>query len=200
VQLHLCHCSTKDSVKMIALAKEEGLPVSGETGPHYFTMIDEEIPEDFGNYKMNPPLRGREDKEALIAALQNNVLEAIATDHAPHSKEEKEQSMLKSPFGIVGSETAFALTVTELVRTGKLTMRELVERMSVQPAKILGIKKGSLQVGMAADITIANTEMSYVIDPDRFYSKGKNTPFGGREVYGMICYTIVDGKVVYRNI
>jgi len=185
---------------MIALAKEEGLPVSGETGPHYFTMIDEEIPEDFGNYKMNPPLRGREDKEALIAALQNNVLEAIATDHAPHSKEEKEQSMLKSPFGIVGSETAFALTVSELVRTGKLTMRELVERMSVQPAKILGIKKGSLQVGMAADITIANTEMSYVIDPDRFYSKGKNTPFGGREVYGMICYTIVDGKVVYRNI
>ena len=200
VQLHLCHCSTKDSVKMIALAKEEGLPVSGETGPHYFTMIDEEIPEDFGNYKMNPPLRGREDKEALIAALQNNVLEAIATDHAPHSKEEKEQSMLKSPFGIVGSETAFALTVTELVRTGKLTMRELVERMSVQPAKILGIRKGSLQVGMVADITIANTEMSYVIDPDRFYSKGKNTPFGGREVYGVICYTIVDGKVVYRNI
>ena len=198
-QLHLCHCSTKDSVKMIALAKEEGLPVSGETGPHYFTMIDEEIPEDFGNYKMNPPLRGREDKEALIAALQNNVLEAIATDHAPHSREEKEQSMLKSPFGIVGSETAFALTVTELVRTGKLTMRELVERMSARPAKILGIRKGSLQVGMTADITIANTEMSYVIDPEKFYSKGKNTPFGGKEVYGVICYTIVDGEIVYRN-
>ena len=199
VQLHLCHCSTKDSVKMIALAKEEGLPVSGETGPHYFTMIDEEIPEDFGNYKMNPPLRGKEDKEALIRALQDNVLEAIATDHAPHSKEEKEQSMLKSPFGIVGSETAFALTVTELVRKGKLTMRELVERMSAQPARILGIPKGSLQPGMAADITIADTESSYVIDPEKFYSKGKNTPFGGKEVYGVICHTIVDGEIVYSN-
>lgn len=199
VQLHLCHCSTKDSVKMIALAKEEGLPVSGETGPHYFTMIDEEIPEDFGNYKMNPPLRGKEDKEALIQALQDNVLEAIATDHAPHSKEEKEQSMLKSPFGIVGSETAFALTVTELVRRGKLSMAELVERMSAQPAKILGINKGSLSVGMPADITIADADASYVIDPEKFYSKGKNTPFAGKEVYGVICYTIVDGKIVYRN-
>ncbi len=199
VQLHLCHCSTKDSVKMIALAKEEGLPVSGETGPHYFTMIDEEIPEDFGNYKMNPPLRGKEDKEALIQALQDNVLEAIATDHAPHSKEEKEQSMLKSPFGIVGSETAFALTVTELVRRGKLSMAELVERMSAQPAKILGINKGSLSVGMPGDITIADADASYVIDPEKFYSKGKNTPFAGKEVYGVICYTIVDGKIVYRN-
>jgi len=196
-QLHLCHCSTKDSVKMIALAKEEGLAVTGETGPHYITMTDEEIPEDFGNYKMNPPLRGKEDKEALIRALQENVLEAIATDHAPHSKEEKEQSMLKSPFGIVGSETAFALILTELVRTGKLTMAELVERMSLQPAKILGINKGSLQPGMVADITIADAETSYVIDPEKFYSKGKNTPFAGKTVYGVIRYTIVDGHIVY---
>ncbi len=199
VKLHLCHCSTKDSVKMIALAKAEGLPVSGETGPHYFTMIDEEIPEDWGNYKMNPPLRGKDDKEALILALQDNVLEAIATDHAPHSKEEKEQSMRKAPFGIVGSETAYALTVTELVRTGKLTMTQLVERMSASPAKILGIPKGSLQVGMAADITIADTESSWVIDPERFYSKGRNTPFVGKEVYGKIYYTIADGKIAFRQ-
>ncbi len=199
VKLHLCHCSTKDSVKMIALAKAEGLPVSGETGPHYFTMIDEEIPEDWGNYKMNPPLRGKDDKEALILALQDNVLEAIATDHAPHSKEEKEQSMRKAPFGIVGSETAYALTVTELVRTGKLTMTQLVERMSASPAKILGIPKGSLQVGMAADITIADTESSWVIDPEKFYSKGKNTPFAGKEVYGKIYYTIADGKIAFRQ-
>ncbi len=199
VKLHLCHCSTKDSVKMIALAKAEGLPVSGETGPHYFTMIDEEIPEDWGNYKMNPPLRGKDDKEALILALQDNVLEAIATDHAPHSKEEKEQSMKKAPFGIVGSETAYALTVTELVRTGKLTMTQLVERMSASPAKILGIPKGSLQVGMAADITIADTESSWVIDPEKFYSKGRNTPFAGKEVYGKIYYTIADGKIAFRQ-
>ncbi len=198
VRLHLCHCSTKDSVKMIALAKEEGLPVSGETGPHYFTMIDEEIPEDWGNYKMNPPLRGKEDKEALIKALQDNVLEAIATDHAPHSKEEKEQSMLKAPFGIVGSETAYALTVTELVRTGKLTMIQLVERMSASPAKILGISKGSLAEGMAADITIADTDTAWVIDPEKFYSKGKNTPFTGKEVYGKVYYTIVDGEIAFQ--
>lgn len=199
VQLHLCHCSTKDSVKMIALAKEAGLLVSGETGPHYYTMIDEEIPEDFGNYKMNPPLRGKEDKEALIQALQNNVLEAIATDHAPHSKEEKEQSMLKAPFGIVGSETAYALTVTELVRTGKISMTQLVERMSTSPARILGIPKGSLQEGMAADITIADTTTSYRIDPEKFYSKGKNTPFAGKEVFGQIYYTIVDGEIVFEQ-
>ena len=199
VRLHLCHCSTKDSVKMIAMAKAEGLPVSGETGPHYFTMIDEEIPEDWGNYKMNPPLRGKEDKEALIQALQDNVLEAIATDHAPHSKEEKEQSMLKAPFGIVGSETAYALTVTELIRTGKLTMTQLVERMSVSPAKILGIPKGSLQIDMAADITIADTDTEWTIDPEKFYSKGKNTPFAGKKVYGKVYYTIVDGEIAYHQ-
>ncbi len=199
VQLHLCHCSTKDSVKMIAMAKAEGLPISGETGPHYFTMIDEEIPEDWGNYKMNPPLRGKEDKEALIKALQDNVLEAIATDHAPHSKEEKEQSMLKSPFGIVGSETAYALTVTELVRTGKINMTQLVERMSASSAKILGINKGSLQVGMPADITIADTDTEWTIDPEKFYSKGKNTPFAGKEVYGKIYYTIADGKIAFEQ-
>ena len=197
VRLHLCHCSTKDSVKMIAMAKAEGLPVSGETGPHYFTMIDAEIPRDWGNYKMNPPLRGAEDKEALIRALQDNVLEAIATDHAPHSKEEKEQSMLKAPFGIVGSETAYALTVTELVRTGKISMTQLVERMSASPAKILGINKGSLQVGMAADITIADTDTAWTIDPEKFYSKGKNTPFEGKEVYGKIYYTIADGEIAF---
>lgn len=199
VRLHLCHCSTKDSVKMLALAKKEGLLVSGETGPHYFTMTDEEIPADWGNYKMNPPLRSEEDKEALIHALQENVLEAIATDHAPHSKEEKEQSMLKAPFGIVGSETAYALTVTELVRTGKLTMTQLVERMSASPAKILGIKKGSLQVGMAADITIADTDTAWNINPEQFYSKGRNTPFAGKTVYGKIYYTIVDGKIAFQQ-
>ena len=184
---------------MIALAKAEGLPVSGETGPHYFTMTDEEIPEDFGNYKMNPPLRGAEDKEALIQALQDNVLEAIATDHAPHTPQEKEQTMRKAPFGIVGSETAYALTVTELVRTGKITMWQLVERMSAAPARILGIAKGSLQPGMAADLTIADTDTCWMIDPEKFYSKGRNTPFAGKEVYGKIYYTIADGKVAFRQ-
>ncbi len=199
VQLHLCHVSTKESAKMIAFAKAQGIPVTGETGPHYFTMTDDEIPEDFGNYKMNPPLRTKADKEALIHALEENVLEAIATDHAPHSREEKEQSMLKSPFGIVGLETAYALTVTELVKKNRITMKQLVERMSTSPAKILGISKGSLKPGLAADITIADTESSWIIDPEKFYSKGKNTPFTGKEVYGTVYYTIVDGKVVYKK-
>lgn len=197
VKLHLCHCSTKDSVKMIELAKSAGLSVSGETGPHYFTMTDEEIPRDWGNYKMNPPLRSKEDKEALIKALKDNILEVIATDHAPHSKEEKEQSMRKAPFGIVGSETAYALTVTELLRTGTITMNQLVERMSTSPAKILGINKGSLQVGMPADITIADTDTAWTIDPEKFYSKGKNTPFAGKVVYGKIYYTIADGEIAF---
>lgn len=196
-KLHLCHCSTKDSVKMIEMAKNAGLPVSGETGPHYFTMTDEEIPRDWGNYKMNPPLRSKADKEALIEALKDNILEVIATDHAPHSKEEKEQSMRKAPFGIVGSETAYALTVTELLRTGTITMSQLVERMSTSPAKILGINKGSLQVGMPADITIADTDIAWTIDPEKFYSKGKNTPFAGKVVYGKIYYTIADGEIAF---
>ena len=199
VQLHLCHCSTKGSVRMLCMAKEEGLPVSGETGPHYITMTDEEIPEDSGNYKMNPPLRGKEDKEALIAGLASGVLEAIATDHAPHSLEEKQQSMKKAPFGVVGMETAFALAVTELVKKGHLSMSQLVSRMSMAPAQILGIPKGTLKEGSPADIVIAETEQEYEINPDHFFSKGRNTPFAGKRVYGTVCCTIVDGAVVYEK-
>lgn len=199
VQLHLCHCSTKGSIRMLRMAKAEGLPVSGETGPHYFTMTDEEIPEDSGNYKMNPPLRGREDKEALIAGLTSGVLEVIATDHAPHSAEEKQQSMRKAPFGVVGLETAFALAVTELVKKGHLSMAQLVSRMSMAPAQILGISGGTLKEGSPADIVIAETEQEYEINPDHFFSKGKNTPFAGKRVYGTVCCTIVDGAVVYER-
>ncbi len=199
VQLHLCHCSTKGSVQMLFMAKEEGLPVSGETGPHYITMTDEEIPEDSGNYKMNPPLRGKEDKEALIAGLASGVLEAIATDHAPHSLEEKQQSMKKAPFGVVGMETAFALAVTELVKKGHLSMSQLVSRMSMAPAQILGIPKGTLKEGSPADIVIAETEQEYEINPDHFFSKGRNTPFAGKRVYGTVCCTIVDGTVIYEK-
>lgn len=199
VRLHLCHCSTRGSVRMLREAKEAGLFVSGETGPHYITMTDEEIPEDSGNYKMNPPLRAREDKEALIAALSADILEAIATDHAPHSEEEKQQSMKKAPFGVVGLETAFALVVTELVKKGHLSMAQLVARMSASPARILGIPKGTLKEGSAADIVIADIEQEYEIDPKKFFSKGRNTPFAGKHVYGTVLYTIVDGTVVYER-
>lgn len=199
VKLHLCHCSTKDSVTFIKYAKAAGLPVTGEVCPHHFTMSDEEIPGDDANYKMNPPLRSREDVQALKEGLKNNIMDVIATDHAPHSKEEKDKSILESPFGIVGLETAFALTVTELVKTGYLTPMQMVEKMSYNPARVLGIEKGTLEVGKAADIVIADPKENYKIDKNEFASKGKNMPFHGKEVTGRIKMTIVDGKIVYKD-
>ena len=197
VTLHLCHCSTKDSVKFIKLAKEEGLSVTGEVCPHHFAMSEDDITGDDGNFKMNPPLRSKEDVEALKMGLKENIIDVISTDHAPHSAEENNGSMLKSPFGIVGSETAFALTMTALVKEGYLTPMQMVEKMSYNPAKILGIDRGCLGVGKAADIVIADPTRKYVIDPETFLSKGKNTPFAGKRVTGKVLRTMVDGKTVY---
>ncbi|BCJ95796.1 dihydroorotase [Anaerocolumna cellulosilytica] len=199
VRLHLCHCSTKDSVTMVKLAKEERLPITGEVCPHHFTMADDEIPGDDANYKMNPPLRGRADVQALKEALRDNIMDVIATDHAPHSEEEKAKSMLEAPFGIVGLETAYALTITELVQEGYLTPMQLVEKMSLNPAKVLGIDKGSLAVGKVADVVIADPHETYVIDVNAFVSMGKNTPFHGKRVSGKVKFTIVDGEIVYQE-
>ncbi|SHM67607.1 dihydroorotase [Anaerosporobacter mobilis DSM 15930] len=198
VKLHLCHCSTKDSAWMVGKAKEQGLPVTAEVCPHHFALTDEDIVEDDANYKMNPPLRSKEDVQALKEALRDNIIDVIATDHAPHSEEEKKKSIKEAPFGIVGLETAFALTMTELVKTGYLTPRQLVEKMSYNPAKVLGINKGTLKEGAIADIVIANPNEEYTIDTKDFVSKGKNTPFQGKKVYGKILYTLVDGQVVYQ--
>lgn len=198
VKLHLCHCSTKDSAWMVGKAKEEGISVTAEVCPHHFTMTDEDIPSDDANYKMNPPLRSSEDVQALKEALRDNVIDVIATDHAPHSEEDKKESIKVAPFGIVGLETAFALTMTELVKTGYLTPRQLVEKMSLNPAKVLGIDKGTLREGAIADIVIANPNEEYIIDTKDFVSKGKNTPFQGKKVCGKIHYTLVDGQVVYQ--
>lgn len=199
VQLHLCHCSTKDSAKYVKMAKEEGLPVTAEVCPHHFVMSDDEIENDDANYKMNPPLRSKEDVKALIEGLRDNIFDVIATDHAPHGEEEKAKSMAEAPFGIVGSETAFALTMTALVKPGFLTPMQMVEKMSYNPAKVLGIDKGSLAVGKMADIVIANPKERYKIDISEFASKGKNTPFHGKEVVGRVKATIVAGKVVFED-
>lgn len=199
VRLHLCHCSTKDSTKMLALAKEEGLKVTGEVCPHHFTLTEEDIQKDNTDYKMNPPLRSAEDVLALKEALRDNVIDVIATDHAPHSEEEKSKSMLEAPFGIVGSETAFALVMTELVKKGYITPRQLVEKMSVNPAEIIGIKRGCIGEGWVADLVIADPSAEYTIDKNSFFSKGKNTPFHGRKVVGQIEYTFVAGKLVYEK-
>ena len=196
-QLHLCHCSTKDSVSLVKLAKDAGYKVSGEVCPHHFTLADEDIPCDDANYKMNPPLRSRRDVQALKEGLRDGIMDVISTDHAPHSAEEKAKSMAQAPFGIVGEETAFALTVTELVEQGYLTKMQLVEKMSYNPARILGIEKGRLEPGKAADIVIADFDETYTIDTSTFVSKGKNTPFNGKQVKGRVYQTLVDGKIVY---
>lgn len=199
VRLHLCHCSTKDSVKMVELAKQDGLLVTAEACPHHFTLCDEDIKENNGNYKMNPPLRSRNDMEALKEGLKNGIIDVISTDHAPHSKEEKSGGFENSPFGIVGLETAAALTMTELVDKGYLTPLQMAEKMSYNPAKVLGIDKGIIAEGKTADIVVFNPDEEYKIDINTFESKGKNTPFNGRSVKGKVKYTICGGNIVYGN-
>lgn len=198
-KLHLCHCSTRDSVKLTKLAKEEGISVTAEVCPHHFTLTDEDILTKDSNYKMNPPLRSREDVEALKAGLRDGIMDVISTDHAPHSDEEKKRPLEESPFGIVGSETAVGLTITELVEQGYLTPMEMAEKMSYNPARILGIDRGTLEVGKTADITVINPNEEYVINVEEFASKGRNTPLNGRRVRGRVKATICSGKLVYQD-
>jgi len=197
--LHLCHCSTKDSVEMVKRAKEEGIKVTAEVCPHHFSMCSDDITSNDGNFKMNPPLRAREDMEALIKGLQDDIMDVISTDHAPHSAEEKAKDLEHAPFGIVGLETSVALTVTNLVKKGYLTPMQMAAKMSYNPAKVLGIPKGTLDEGKIADITIIDPDKEYSIDVNTFESKGKNTPFDGYKVSGEVEYTILNGKVVYSN-
>lgn len=196
-RLHLCHCSTRDGVSMVAKAKEEGLFVTAEVCPHHFTLTSAEIMQDDANFKMNPPLRTREDVDALIKGLSEGTIDVISTDHAPHSKEEKNCSMKKAPFGIVGLETAAALTMTELVDQGYLTPLQMAEKMSYRPAQILGLDRGTLETGKTADLVIFDPKAEYRIDAARFQSKGRNTPFDGKKVKGRVKTTILAGRVVY---
>lgn len=212
-QLHLCHCSTEDSVKMVKLAKEEGLKVSAEVCPHHFTLTSDDIkkfvpqiengiliPHETDadtNYKMNPPLRTKKDVEALKEGLRDDIMDVISTDHAPHTFDDKNTSMKKAPFGIVGLETAACLTYTELVLGGYLTPMQMAEKMSYNPAKIIGIDKGDIQKGKKADVVIFDPKETYKIDKNTFASKGRNTPFDGREVTGRVKVTICDGNIVY---
>lgn len=201
-RLHLCHCSTKDSVKMVREAKADGVKVSAEVCPHHFTLCDEDIKDvSDANYKMNPPLRSKEDREAMIEGLVSGVIDCISTDHAPHSEEEKSRDITKAPFGITGSETALCLSVTYLVRTGKLSLLALMEKMSYNPARVLQIedRKGQIREGWDADIVIFDPDEKYTIRREDMLSKGKNTPYIGWEVYGKVKYTICDGKIVYRE-
>lgn len=197
-KLHLCHCSTKDSVEIVRAAKEKNVRITAEVCPHHFTLSSDDIIPGDTNYKMNPPLRKREDVEALRQGLKEGIMDVIATDHAPHAKEEKNDSMLRAPFGIVGLETAAALTYTELVLSGCLSVMQMAEKMSLNPARVIGLDKGSLEPGKAADLVIFDPHKTYKIEASQFASKSRNTPFNGREVTGAVRATIVGGEIVYQ--
>lgn len=198
-KLHLCHCSTKETVELVRDGKAKGIAVSGEVCPHHFTLTDEDIVEGDSNYKMNPPLRSREDVDKLKEGLKEGVMEAISTDHAPHTKEEKVSDFSKAPFGIVGLETSAALTYTELVLGGYLTPMGMAEKMSYNPAKILGIDKGDISPNHVADITIFDPRETYEIHGADFVGKSANMPFEGRKVTGRVVATILDGRIVYQK-
>ncbi|MBN7771967.1 dihydroorotase [Clostridium aminobutyricum] len=194
--IHLCHISTKGSLDIIRQAKTEGVHVTAETGPHYF-VFDQSCVNDDGNKKMNPPLRDQEDVEAVIDALKDGTLDVIATDHAPHSSEEKDHGYEKAMNGVVGLETSFAVSYTMLVKNGILTPLELIDKMSCKPAEILGADRGTLAVGKTADLAIIDIDKEYEIKAEDFLSKSKNSPFLGLKVFGKVEYTIVNGQIVY---
>lgn len=198
-RLHICHCSTADSVKLIGFAKEEGIAVTGEVCPHHFSLTDEDIKAGDSNYKMAPPLRSKTDVQALIEGLQNGTIDAISSDHAPHAESEKPADAAAAAFGIVGLETMVGLTITKLVKPGLLTPLQMAEKLSYNPARILGIDKGNIAIGKDADITIIDPHKEYQIDKNSFISMGRNTPFDGWTVYGAVKATIYQGRIVFQN-
>ncbi len=187
---HVCHISTKESVELIRQAKARGVDVTCETAPHYLVLCDEDMQED-GRFKMNPPLRSREDKEALIEGIKDGTIDMIATDHAPHSAEEKGRGLEKSLMGVVGLETAFPVLYTELVMKNIITLDRLVELMSFKPKERFGIDTNN-------DFAVFDISEAYKIDPKDFLSMGRATPFAGREVFGRCLLTVHNGKVVYK--
>ncbi|MBA4537584.1 dihydroorotase [Bacillus aquiflavi] len=196
---HVCHISTKESVRTVRNAKRAGIHVTAEVTPHHLLLCDEDIPELDSNFKMNPPLRGKEDRNALIEGLLDGTIDFIATDHAPHTEEEKAEGMLLAPFGIVGLETAFPLLYTNLVEKGILSLKELIDFLTVKPAQTFNLPYGKIETGAVADIVILDLTNEETIDPTTFLSKGKNTPFTGWKCKGWPIATIAEGKVVWSK-
>ena len=188
---HICHISTKESVALIRDAKRRGLNVTCETAPHYLVMDDSDLMED-GRFKMNPPIRAAEDKKALIEGIQDGTIDMIATDHAPHSQEEKSKGLAGSSFGIVGIETAFSVMYTHLVQKGVITLERLIELLAINPRKRFGIQMGK-------DFCVWDLSKSYVVDPENFLSKGRATPFEGWQLNGVCKLTVCDGKIVFKK-
>lgn len=196
VPIHICHVSTKTSVELIRDAKKRGVKVTAETAPHYFTFTEKELLKKDADYRMNPPLRTEEDRLAIIEGLKDGTLDVIATDHAPHTPEEK-NDFLNSPNGSIGMETSFSASFTNLVETGELTLLQLIEKMSLNPSKILNVKAGTLKEGECADIVLIDINEVWTVDENKLHGKSKNTPFKGLELKSKIKYTILDGKIVF---
>lgn len=196
---HVCHVSTKESVRVIREAKRAGIKVTAEVTPHHLLLTEEDIPTDSSIYKMNPPLRGKDDRQALIEGLLDGTIDMIATDHAPHSKEEKAGGMVGSPFGIVGSETAFSLLYTYLVEPGIVTLTQLIDWMAYKPAKVFQLEGGTIEVGQKADLAFFDLTTPKEIKVEEFLSLATNTPFIGWNVKGTTTMTFVDGKLVYME-
>ncbi len=194
---HVCHISTKESVELIRKAKAEGVDVTCETAPHYLILSDKDL-QEHGRFKMNPPLRDESDRLALIEGICDGTIDMIATDHAPHSEEEKGRGLEKSAMGIVGIETAFPLLYTYLVKENIITLDKLIELMSTNPAKRFGFNS-SLENGMPADFTVFDLDSKYTVNPDEFLSKGRATPFEGYEVYGECLMTVCGGKIAWKK-
>lgn len=200
VHYHVCHVSSKETVEAIRWGKSMGVNVTGEVAPHHLILNENDIPSDTSIYKMNPPLRSVEDQQALFDGLMDGTLDFIATDHAPHSSEEKSGGFVGTPFGIVGIETAFALMYTHFVKTGKMSLQFLIERMSLIPAKLFNLQDNSLKVGNKANLAVFDLTDEYTIDSNDYLSKSSNTPFNNEKVYGMCVLTLHNGKEVYNNL
>lgn len=199
VPVHICHVSTHSGVRLIRDAKKAGVKVTAETCPHYYAVTDDVITGFDTNTKVNPPIREEIDKKAILAGLKDGTLDCIVTDHAPHHINDKNVEYNLAAFGISGIETSFGFAITYLYKTGVLSLSEIAEKMSGAPARILGLQGGKIEVDGVADLMIADLDEKWTIDPKNFVSKGKNNPFGGYELYGVVKYTIVDGEVKYQE-
>lgn len=196
---HVCHVSTKESVRVIRDAKKAGIHVTAEVSPHHLILCEDDIPSDEAIWKMNPPLRAKEDMMALRAGLVDGTLDFIATDHAPHTEEEKSNGFEKAPFGIVGLETAFPLLYTHFVKPGEWTLQQLLDYLTIKPAKVFGFEFGKLEVGSPADLVLIDLKKEQKIDKETFISKGKNTPFNGIVCNGWPQLTMYNGEIVWQE-
>lgn len=198
-RLHFAHVSTKEAVELIKRAKADGLPITAEVSPHHISLCDEDIPDFDTHYKMNPPLRGRQDQIKLLEALSEGVFDAIATDHAPHTRQEKAQAFAVAPFGIIGLETAFSVCYELLVKQGRLSINQLAYLLTKGPAAVIGIQDPCLKVGARADITVINPKSNWVYRSNQGFSKSANSPYDGRTLSARVTTTISQGKIVFQD-